>query len=114
MNYSRSSVNVLNKIESSKFPEYSFSSITLKKFYGGVFRTTPAGIYLLQLIEFLDTRDTRTRCGICSKLIIKTPEQRHCRRSGFFTVNFEHISPLVLVFLLLPFQHVIAGWAVKY
>ena len=31
----------------------------------------------------------------------KVPEQRHWRRSGVFTVNFEHISHLVLVFLLL-------------
>ena len=36
-----------------------------------------------------------------SKLTIKTLEQRsHWRRSGVF-VNFEHISLLVLVFLLL-------------
>ena len=35
------------------------------------------------------------------KLMIKTPERRHWRRSGIFIVNFEHISHLVLVFLLL-------------
>ena len=44
------------------------------------------------------------RCEICSKLTIKTPE-RHAssqwRRSGVFIVNFEHISHVVLVFLLL-------------
>ena len=40
-----------------------------------------------------------TRCEICSKLTIKTPERRLCRRSGVFFVNFEHISQL-LVFLL--------------
>ena len=28
----------------------------------------------------------------CSKLTIKTPEQRQVRRSGFFIVNFEHAS----------------------
>ena len=32
------------------------------------------------------------------KLTIKTPERR---RSGVFIVNFEHISHLVVVFLLL-------------
>ena len=32
---------------------------------------------------------------------IKTPEQRQWRSSGVFTVNFERISHLVLVFLLL-------------
>ena len=38
---------------------------------------------------------------MCSELIIKTPERRQWRRSGVFIVNFEHISHLVLVFLLL-------------
>ena len=32
---------------------------------------------------------------------MKTPERRHWRRSGVFIANFERISPLVLVFLLL-------------
>ena len=41
-----------------------------------------AGIYLLQL-----TMETLERC--------------HYRRSGVFIVNFEHISYLILVFLLL-------------
>ena len=48
------------------------------------------GIYLLKV----NKRNTRTRCEICSKLTIR-------RRSGAFIVNFEHISHLVLVFLLL-------------
>ena len=34
-------------------------------------------------------------------LTIKTPERRHCRRSGAFIVKLEHISHLTLVFLLL-------------
>ena len=45
-------------------------------------------------------RNARTRCEVCSKLTIKTPERRHWRRSGVFIVNFEHISHLVLLFLL--------------
>ena len=49
----------------------------------------------------VNKRNTRTRCEICSELTIKTPEQRHSRRSGVFVVNFEHISHLYLVFLLL-------------
>ena len=57
----------------------------------------PIGIYLLKV----NNRDTRTRCEICLKLIIKTPERRQCRCSAVFTVNFEHISHPVLVFLLL-------------
>ena len=49
----------------------------------------------------VNNRNTRTRCEICSKLTIKTPERRQWRRSGVFIVNFEHISYLALVFLLL-------------
>ena len=45
----------------------------------------------------VNNRAARTRCEICSKLTIKTPE----RRSGVFIVNFEHISHRFLVFLLL-------------
>ena len=39
----------------------------------------------------------------CSKLTIKTLEQgvKYVRRSGVFIVNLEHISHLILVFLLL-------------
>ena len=55
------------------------------------------GIYLLKV----NIRNTRTKCEICSKLIINTPERRHWRCFGVFIVNFEHISHLVLVFLLL-------------
>ena len=35
------------------------------------------------------------------KLTIKIPERRQWRRSGVFIVNFEHISDLALMFLLL-------------
>ena len=47
-----------------------------------------------------NNRNTRTRCEICSKLIIETPERHQQRRSGIF-FNFEHISHPLLVFLLL-------------
>ena len=59
----------------------------------------PVGIYLLKFND----RNPRTRCEICSKLTIKAPE-RQWRRSGVFVVNFEHISHishLVLVLMLL-------------
>ena len=60
---------------------------------------------ILYITNFCETkfnqRSTRTRCEICSKLTIKTPERRHWRRSDVFIVNFEHISHLVLVFLSL-------------
>ena len=59
-----------------------------------LFGKNPAGNYMFKV----NNRNTRTRCEICSKLTIKTLE---CH-SGIFIVNFENISPLVLVFLLLP------------
>ena len=58
---------------------------------------TSAGIYMLKF----NNRNTKTRREICSKLTRKIPERRHWRRSVIFIVNFEHISHLVLVFLLL-------------
>ena len=36
----------------------------------------------------VNNRNTRIRCEISSKLIIKTPERRHWRHSGVFTVKF--------------------------
>ena len=48
------------------------------------------GIYLFKVKD----RNPRTRCEICSKMTER-------RRSGDFIVNFEHISHLVLVLLLL-------------
>ena len=38
---------------------------------------------------------------ICLTLTIKTTERRQWQRFGVFIVNFEHISHLFLVFLLL-------------
>ena len=49
----------------------------------------------------VNNRNTRTRCEIYSKTTIKTPERRQWCRSGVFVVNLEHISHLVLLFLLL-------------
>ena len=49
----------------------------------------------------VNNRNTRTRCEICSKLTKKISKRRHWRRSGMFNFNFEHISQLVLMFLLL-------------
>ena len=59
----------------------------------------PASIYLPKV----NNRNTRTRCEICS-------QRRQQRHSIVFIVNFEHISHLVLVLLLLTYEHVIAGW----
>ena len=57
----------------------------------------PVGNYMFNV----NNRNTKTRCEVCSKLTIKTPERRSWYRSSVFIVNFEHISHLVLVFLLL-------------
>ena len=58
---------------------------------------------LKQLRKYMSQpRELLTQPAItCSKLTIKTPERREWRRSRIFIVNFEHISHLVLVFLLL-------------
>ena len=64
----------------------------------------PVGIYPLKV----NNRNTRTRCETCSKLTIKTPEQRQWHPSGVFIANFEHISHLVLV--IVNFEHVNGDW----
>ena len=43
----------------------------------------------------VDDRNSRTRFEICSKLTLKTLEQKHLRRSGVFLVNFEHNSHII-------------------
>ena len=60
-------------------------------------RLSPANISLLKV----NNRNTKTRCEICSKLAIKTPERLHWGRSAIFIANFEQPSDLFLVFLLL-------------
>ena len=69
----------------------------LKEKGPAIFLTLPAGNYMFKV----NIRNTRTSCEMCSKLTIKISERRQWQRSGIFIVNFEHISHLVLVFLLL-------------
>ena len=58
--------------------------------------------FLANIYSFkFNNRSIRKRCEICSKLTIKTPEQRQWRRSSVFIINFKDISHLSLVFLLL-------------
>ena len=59
--------------------------------------TNPAGNYMFKV----NNRNTTARCEICSKLTKKTPERRQWRHSRVFIVNFEYISHLALVLLLL-------------
>ena len=54
----------------------------------------------------------RTRCGICSKLTIKTRERRNWRRSGVFIINFgTYFTPCSSVFIV-NFEQVNTGWVV--
>ena len=71
--------------------------VTTFSYYLNMFSDFPAGIYLLKV----ENRNTRTRCEICSKLTIKTPERRHWCCCGAFIVNVDHFSHLFLLFLLL-------------
>ena len=57
----------------------------------------PASNFLFKF----NNSNTRKRCEICSKLTIKTPKWRQWGHFGVFIVNFEHISYLFLVSLLL-------------
>ena len=61
------------------------------------FSTNSAGIGLFKV----NNESTRILCEICSKLTIKTSEWRHYSHSGVFTVNFEWIWHIALVFKLL-------------
>ena len=53
----------------------------------------PVGIYLFK-VNYRNTRPVRE---ICLKLTIKAPERHESRRFGYFFVNFEQISHIVLV-----------------
>ena len=67
----------------------------------------PANNYLFKV----NNREARKKCEICSEVTIKTPEWRHWCHSGVFIVNFEHISYLFLVFLLLTWnKQILAGF----
>ena len=56
----------------------------------------PAGIYLLKV----NNRNTRTKCDMF-KVNNKDTQMTPMACSGAFIVNFEHISDLALMFLLL-------------
>ena len=62
-----------------------------------VVSVNPVNIYLFKF----NNRNTRKWREIFSKLTIKIPERRQGCRSCVFIVNFEHISRLFLLFLLL-------------
>ena len=85
-----------NELELFFYSPNGFSQPNFRSFYSVI---SPQGIarsflFLIRKWEF-KTQPAFT----CSKLTIDT--LRTCRLSGVFIVNFEHISHLVLVFLLL-------------
>ena len=53
------------------------------------------------------TKETLARCEICSKLLKKTSEQDHWRRTVICIVNFGHICCFVLGFLSLILNNLI-------
>ena len=61
--------------------------ISVKKQQDFTSRSNPAGNYMFKV----NNRNTRTRCEICSKLTIKTPERCQWDRSRDFIVKLEHI-----------------------
>ena len=76
-----------------RFFELNLSKSFIQRFfiYRNIRYILPAGNYMLKTIN---NTNARTRCEICSKLTIKTPERLKY-------VIFDHISHLALVFLLL-------------
>ena len=60
-------------------------------------KDTPIGLDLFKV----SNRNTTINFEICSKLMIKTPDQRHWHCSGIFNVSFEEILHLVLFLLTL-------------
>ena len=63
-------------------------------------KNSPTSIYLF----IMNNSNTKKRCEICSKITIKTPEQR----STIFILNFEDISHLKA-----SFSHLLRAVAVR-
>ena len=60
-------------------------------------------MYLFKVNNITLEKDA-TYIQLTIKLTIKTPERCQWRRSGIFIVNFEYISHIFLVFLLLTLK----------
>ena len=58
--------------------------------------SSPTGIHLFKFSNYI----SKTKCKICSKLTIETPEQRQQHRSGVFVVIFDHIFQRFLLLTL--------------
>ena len=68
-------------------PWYSHVALFIQPYTVFIQYIYPVGIYMFKV----NNRNTRSKCEICSKLTMKTPERGHWRRSGVFIVNFEHV-----------------------
>ena len=74
-----------------------------------VFRIKVSGNYMFEV----NNKNTKTKCEICSKLTIKTPERRQYSLASFgwvFFVNSEDISRLALFKLLTSSSLMPAGY----
>ena len=69
------------------------------------YRSKAASINMFKV----NNRNNRTKCEKWSTVTIKVPQQHQWRRSGVFTVNFEHISRLVSI---VNFEQVNASWEI--
>ena len=100
---------IINKLQNFKDQFYvTVSIITYRVIYLSLWELIPAIPASFHYLLRVNDRKTTTRCQICSKLTIKTPKGRQWRRSGVFIVSFEHVSHLVLVFLLLTLNKYLA------
>ena len=81
---------VSSSVSSSSFESYSVFLFVALACHSNLicqfFTFIPAGIYLFKV----NNRNTRTMCGIYSKLTIKTTDFAHC--SGVSIVDFEQVN----------------------
>ena len=84
------------KANDDSSPYFKENDLEAKLNNNNLFSMVPTGIYKLKV-----NKNTRTRCEICSKLTVKTPERRQWSNAVKRFVGSDHISHLVLVFLLL-------------
>ena len=83
--------------------------IQFQSLYTVVCSQCPPEIHLFKV----NNGSTKTMSENSSKLTIKTPEQHHWHRSDVFIDNFEHISPIALVFLFFDFEQMSAKYGVR-
>ena len=72
--------------------KWSFKSQKLNRIgLNNIFRMFQTFISEGNYMFKVNCRNTRTRCEMCSKLTIKTPERLQWHHSDVFIVNFEHM-----------------------